>query len=61
MQLQADLVSYVGELLYAGANSGGHITTGGTESIILATMAARNWSRMHRPASCPGSDPPEHG
>lgn len=48
-QLQADLVSYVGELLNAGANSGGHITTGGTESIILATMAARNWSRMHRP------------
>lgn len=48
-RLQQDLVGYVAELVNAGEGSGGHITTGGTESIILATLAARNWAREQRP------------
>jgi sphinganine-1-phosphate aldolase len=44
-KLRRDLADFTCELLRGPDSSSGTITTGGTESIILAMTAARNWAR----------------
>ncbi len=48
-RMEADLVAIVRDLLGGDAATTGHLTSGGTESIFLATHAARQWARQHRP------------
>ena len=39
------------DLLHAPDGAGGSTTAGGTESILMAMKAARDWAREHRPVS----------
>jgi len=48
-RMEADVVAMVRHLLGGDAASTGHLTSGGTESIFLATHAARQWARQRRP------------
>ena len=48
-RMEADVVAMVRHLLGGDAATTGHLTSGGTESIFLATHAARQWARQHRP------------
>jgi sphinganine-1-phosphate aldolase len=48
-RLERDVVASVGELLRADDDVVGSITSGGTESILMAVKTARDWSREHRP------------
>ena len=48
-RMEADLVAIVRDLLGGDAATAGHLTSGGTESIFLATHAAREWARQRRP------------
>lgn len=48
-RMEADLVAIVRDLLGGDATTTGHLTSGGTESIFLATHAARQWARQQRP------------
>ncbi|QRM32879.1 aspartate aminotransferase family protein [Microvirga sp. VF16] len=48
-QMSAGVVAMALELLRAPSGAGGTITSGGTESIILAVKAARGWARSERP------------
>jgi sphinganine-1-phosphate aldolase len=48
-RLERDVVSSVAELLRADGDVVGSITSGGTESILMAVKTARDWSRAHRP------------
>lgn len=45
--LQSDIVSMVADLLHGGPDAAGFMTSGGTESILLAVKAARNRSRAY--------------
>ena len=47
-QLQADVVSMVSGLLDGGADAAGFLTTGGTESLLMAVKAARERGRRER-------------
>jgi sphinganine-1-phosphate aldolase len=49
VQLQQDLVGYTRHLLNGSNEAGGTVTTGGTESNILALLSAHNWARESRP------------
>jgi glutamate/tyrosine decarboxylase-like PLP-dependent enzyme len=48
-RLEREVVASVAELLRAGSDAAGTITSGGTESILMAVKAARDWARVHRP------------
>ncbi|HSE03874.1 MAG TPA: aminotransferase class V-fold PLP-dependent enzyme [Methylomirabilota bacterium] len=48
-RMEADVVGMVRHLLGGDAAVAGHLTSGGTESIFLATHAARQWARRQRP------------
>jgi sphinganine-1-phosphate aldolase len=48
-RLERDVVASIGELLRADGDVVGSITSGGTESILMAVKTARDWSREHRP------------
>ena len=48
-RMEADVVAMVRHLLGGDATTAGHLTSGGTESIFLATHAARQWARQRRP------------
>ena len=48
-QLETEVVSMVGHMLGGGAEAAGNMTTGGTESILMAVKSARDWARKHRP------------
>lgn len=48
-RMEADVVAMVRHLLGGDAASSGDLTSGGTESIFLATHAARQWARLRRP------------
>lgn len=48
-RMEADVVAMVRHLLGGDAATTGHLTSGGTESIFLATHAARQWARQRRP------------
>src|SRR4051794_7955668 len=47
-RMEQDIVSMVTSLLGGGIHSSGSITSGGTESIILAVKAARDYARAQR-------------
>ncbi|MCA1442110.1 aspartate aminotransferase family protein [Ensifer sp. IC4062] len=49
LEMSADVVAMALEMLGAPQGAGGTITTGGTESIILAVKTAREWARNERP------------
>ena len=48
-RIEAEVVAMVQEMLNAPAGAGGMVTTGGTESIMLAVKAARDWARVEKP------------
>lgn len=48
-RMETDVVAMVRHLLGGDAATTGHMTSGGTESIFLATHAARQWARQRRP------------
>ena len=48
-QFDADVVSIVLRLLNAPEGAGGSLTTGGTESILLAVKTAVHWAREAKP------------
>jgi glutamate/tyrosine decarboxylase-like PLP-dependent enzyme len=49
LKLETDVVRAVINLLRGDANAVGHLTTGGTESIMLAVKTARDKARAERP------------
>jgi len=49
LRLENELVSMIANLLGGDETVVGNFTTGGTESLILAVKAARDWARVHRP------------
>jgi glutamate/tyrosine decarboxylase-like PLP-dependent enzyme len=48
-KMEADVVAMVRGLLRGADEVCGQMTSGGTESIFVATHAAREWARRHRP------------
>lgn len=48
-RLEREVVATVADLLRADGDVVGSITSGGTESILMAVKAARDWAREHRP------------
>jgi len=46
--MQADVIAMVGDLLHAGPEAAGSVTSGGTESLLLAVKAARGLGRAER-------------
>ena len=48
-QLEAEVVEMVMELLNAPVDGAGMVTTGGTESIMLAVKTARDWAKTEKP------------
>lgn len=48
-RMEAEVVGAVAGLLNGSNTAAGHMTSGGTESIFLATAAAREWARVNRP------------
>lgn len=53
-RMQSELIEGVGDLLNGGGTSAGFMTSGGTESILMACKVARDWAREER-----GIDQPE--
>jgi sphinganine-1-phosphate aldolase len=49
MRLEREVVRMIINLLRGDENVVGNMTSGGTESILLAVKTARDWSRAHRP------------
>ncbi|WP_439360389.1 pyridoxal phosphate-dependent decarboxylase family protein [Bradyrhizobium sp. DASA03007] len=49
VRMSSDVVGMALDLLGADANAFGTVTSGGTESIILAVRAAKNWAEAERP------------
>ncbi|MEQ1699690.1 MAG: aminotransferase class V-fold PLP-dependent enzyme [Ilumatobacteraceae bacterium] len=52
-KIQADVVAYVGDWLEAGPDGAGFMTTGGTESLLMAVKAARERGRKERGITAP--------
>jgi glutamate/tyrosine decarboxylase-like PLP-dependent enzyme len=48
-RFETEVVAMVGGLLGGDGHTAGNMTTGGTESILMAVLAAREWGRMHKP------------
>lgn len=48
-RFETEVVAMVGALLGGAGHSAGNMTTGGTESILMAVLAAREWARAERP------------
>ena len=46
---QEEIAAMALEILQAPDGAGGVITTGGTESVLLGVLGARQWARTHRP------------
>ncbi len=49
LKLEGDVTRAVIHLLRGGEQVVGSVTTGGTESILMAVKTARDWARQHRP------------
>jgi glutamate/tyrosine decarboxylase-like PLP-dependent enzyme len=47
---EVDVVSMTAGLLGGDAKTVGNMTSGGTESILMAVKTARDWARVHKPA-----------
>lgn len=52
-QLQRDILGIVAGLLHGGETAAGFMTSGGTESILMAVKVARDWGRNERGVSEP--------
>lgn len=52
-RMQQDVVSIVASLLHGGDGAAGFMTTGGTESLLLAVKAARERGRKERGVTAP--------
>ncbi|MES2591343.1 MAG: aspartate aminotransferase family protein [Bacteroidota bacterium] len=48
-EFEAETVSMCADLFNGDENVRGNITTGGTESILLAVKTARDWAKKHKP------------
>lgn len=48
-KLESDVVRMLADLLQGDDQVVGNVTSGGTESILLAVKTARDWARVHRP------------
>jgi glutamate/tyrosine decarboxylase-like PLP-dependent enzyme len=48
-RFETEVVAMVGGLLGGDGHTAGNMTTGGTESILMAVLTAREWARVHRP------------
>ena len=48
-KFETEVVAMTAALLGGDPNVRGNITTGGTESLLMAVKTARDWSRVHRP------------
>ena len=48
-KLEREIVESIADLLRADGDVVGNVTSGGTESILMASKASRDWAREHRP------------
>lgn len=48
-KFEAEVIAMTAGLLHGDAGTIGNMTSGGTDSILMATLAAREWARMHHP------------
>lgn len=48
-KFEDEIIAWTADLLDAGADATGVVTSGGTESIFLAMKTARDWARAERP------------
>ncbi|MEN8172560.1 MAG: aspartate aminotransferase family protein [Chloroflexota bacterium] len=48
-KFETEVISMTASLLGGDENVCGNMTTGGTESLIMAFKSARDWARVHRP------------
>lgn len=48
-KFETDVISMTAGLLGGDASTVGNMTSGGTESILMAVKTARDWARIHRP------------
>lgn len=49
LRLENEVIGFAAEHLGGGPDAAGVFTSGGTESLMLAVKAARDWARVHRP------------
>ena len=54
-RFEAEVVSMTAHLLGGSEQTAGNMTSGGTESILMAVKTAREWARSHKP----GAEAPE--
>ena len=47
--MENEVVAMTANMLHGGDAAAGSMTSGGTESILMATKVAREWARKHRP------------
>ena len=52
-KMENELVAMAGELLHGDKRTCGSVTTGGTESILMAMKVARDWKNEHKPGIIP--------
>lgn len=48
-KFEVEVVAMAADLLGGGGEAAGSLTSGGTESILMAVKTARDWSRQHKP------------
>lgn len=58
-RFESEVVSMTANLLGGGAKTAGNMTSGGTESILMAVYTAREWARATFPADDPKHIAPE--
>ena len=49
LKMETEFISMVSSLFHGDEATVGSMTSGGTESILMAVKAARDWARAHRP------------
>ena len=47
-KLEAEIIAMTSEMLHGDADTGGLVTSGGTESLVTAMLAYREWGRNHK-------------
>jgi sphinganine-1-phosphate aldolase len=50
LTMETEFVSMIGSIFGGDGETAGAMTSGGTESILMAVKAARDWARINRPA-----------
>ena len=48
-KFETEIVAMTASLLGGGENAAGSVTSGGTESLLMAVKTARDWARVNRP------------